>query len=137
MKRSIKIIALFILLLLGCSKDDPISAPMLPLPPSTEGEWVAIVPGAMKMTLQITQERATITGTGTIVNLSNGVSSNCNLQGTNTYPDVSISIGIKGYAPMEMTGKLLKTTEIDGVLNKSGFSNFPITFIKQGSYSTP
>lgn len=131
MKQKVKIIAIFIFLLSGCTKDDPVSNPFLPLPPSTEGQWIGIIPNDTKFTLNVTQDRAAITGTGTVISLGNGSGYSCNVIGTNTYPDVALTIGVKGYIAIEMTGQFLSETEISGVLNKSGFNNFPITFTKQ------
>ena len=131
MKHVITFIFTSMLLLSGCSKDDPTSNPLLPLPPSTEGTWVGTIPGALRMSLTITQNIAVISGSGSITNLQSGATLYADLSGSNSYPNVSISLGSKGYQPIKITGKFTNTATIIGELNESGFDHVPIGFLKQ------
>jgi len=131
MKNILRIIVILILLLSGCTKDDPVSDPMLPLPPTTEGTWTGVASPYVKMTLHINQNKGEITGSGTAIRLRDGLLSNSNIEGTTMYPNVTISFGIQGYAPIEIRGKFANTNQITAELNGSGFYQIPITLIKQ------
>ena len=82
------------------------------------------------MDLTLSQFRSHVTGDGVLTQLSNGATNEADIGGSCSYPDVSLTIAIPGYESIILTGKILNQTTITGVLNQSGFSDFPITLTK-------
>ncbi len=130
MKRVIPLFLLFAILLAGCSKDDPIADPLLPLPPKIDGTWVGVVANGLEMALQIQEDHTAVSGLGAFI-VTGGTTLQGSVTGTDTYPNVSISFGAPGYQPVAITGQFLSTTTITAELNQSGFDHVQVTFYKQ------
>jgi hypothetical protein len=117
---------------LGCSeKGDPISSPPLPIPPELKGRWSGIATGQLSMTFSLSQTRRAISGSAVITSLVSGQSSSGTISGTNNFPTFYMSLTIPGFIPIVITGHFTSATAVSAQLNDSGFSNFPITIIKQ------
>ena len=136
MKR-VSLLTLAIVLGVGCDKGDPTSEPFLPHPPSAVGSWSGTAPGVLSISMTLQQKRDVVTGVATITNLNNGLSDEGTISGTETYPDFGVTFALNGYVPIVITGRYSSSDEIDAVLNQSGFSDFPITFVRgEASLST-
>lgn len=120
----------FVLLFMSsCGEDDPVSFPTILLPPKIEGRWVGSIPGLIDIALDLTQDRSKILGSGTISGI--GPTTNITIGGSNWYPDIEFTVGISGYQPIGVRGRLVSPSSIDATLNGSGFSGNAITFNKQ------
>lgn len=109
----------------GCSKSDPTSPPPLPLPPSMSGEWIAPLPdGTQTFTLSLEEKENRLAGTGNLAGTLGGAS------GETSFPNVSIWFSSVGYIPIHFTGRFVGENMLQGVLNESGFRNFPINFLR-------
>lgn len=128
----IHIVFLFITILFSslfssCSKDDPVSPPPLPLPPSASGAWTGTLtyagtPGSFS--LNLTQDVILFTGNGNYNGLSVSIS------GDNHYPDIKFAFGATNYQQATFAGKFTSPTTLSGLVNGSGFTNATAEFTK-------
>jgi len=130
MKSLIISICLLCIAVPGCHSSDPTEPPPFPAPATINGTWTFTQAGAFSMDLTLSQFRSHVTGDGVLTQLSNGSTNEADIGGSCSYPDVSLTIAIPGYESIILTGKILNQTTITGVLNQSGFSDFPITLTK-------
>jgi len=116
----------------GCTKDgDPLSAPPLPQPPSMIGTWEGTVPGQMTFTLVLTEDRNNITGMAHIAFSGTTASFNGTVYGKKNYPTLYFGFYVSQFQPVTFTGSFISPMAIDGKLNDSGFSNYPIVISKR------
>ncbi|MBS4028057.1 MAG: hypothetical protein KGZ58_05395 [Ignavibacteriales bacterium] len=115
----------------GCKKDSPTSIPNLPIPPSTAGHWVGTTDSILTLSLELSQKQYNISGFGTMTSHTSGWVAGGTISGKSSYPNFSITFYIPQYQPVVITGRFLTPTTISALLNKSGFTDFPITFLKQ------
>jgi len=126
-------ILLLIILLSGCSKDDPISSPNLAAPASSDGEWSATVTGEFSVDMQVTQNVSVITGVASLTPFPMGQTVEGNLFGKEVFPKFTAKIYIPGYLAVEVTGEFLSDTTLDTYFNQSGFDNTEVVFHKQST----
>ncbi len=122
------------LLSIGCSKDDPISVPDLPLPPSVKGTWFGSNANILALTLTMDQSGVNVLGSGVIQGFNaNGdsMTSPGSVSGSNHYPNVALTFHVTGYQPVQITGQFVSTSRLDLLLNQSGFSNSPLILEKE------
>lgn len=121
---------LFSLFLLGCSKDDPVSIPPLPLPPSLSGQWIGNAPGAFTLSLSLSEKRTSVSGSGRITDQT-GAFLDGSVSGNNNYPTISLTFYAQGFQPIKIAGSFTDPATLNTLLNESGFSDFPLLFQRQ------
>jgi hypothetical protein len=113
----------------GCSKSDPVSVPPLIQPPSLAGRWDIVGSGGFAMTMQNKQRGVAIEGS--VSAASGGSTIVGSVYGNCAYPNVSLTLTFPGYYAIKFSGTLQGASSLSGVLNESGFSNFPVTGTKR------
>ena len=119
-----------ILLVSGCAKDDPVSVPPIPLPPSIEGYWSGGSGTYLGLSFSLNQDRSQVLGSSSIRHLPNGTPTAGSISGTCTYPNIQLKMSMAGYFPIAITGTFTSPTTIVGELNDSGLSHVPFTIVK-------
>ncbi len=125
---------LFILLALaitGCSMDDPVVPPPIPLPPSTQGSWHGTVPALMNVDLVLAETRGVVTGSSVLSPLSGGGETQGYIRGSTAYPYTKMTISMSGYQAITFTAMFVSPDVIAGDLYGSGFNHLPITLSRQ------
>ncbi len=126
--RSVAIIG-GLILFAGCSRPDPVSVPDLAVPPSVTGRWRFNDIGGLTLTIQVGQRGTDLTGGCTV---SDGTTSlNGVAFGSVGFPDVEFTVNVPGFLGFRFTGSMRGSNLMDGVLNGSGFTNFPVIGAKQ------
>lgn len=123
--RATHLLIVLVVILCGCSKPDPISTPMLVRPPGMEGSWLIVGSGGVSINARLTQRAKTVEGSCTFS--IGGASAGGSVNGLCTYPDVSFMITIPGYYAIRFTGQMSGSDAVNGVLDESGFSTFPVS----------
>ncbi len=117
-----------------CSKDNPVSVPDLPLPPTAKGTWFASGGPALAVTLTLDQNDNNVSGSGMIQGFNSfgdSLTSFGGVSGTNTYPVVTLTFYVTGYQPIAITGQFMSASTMNAKLNQSGFNNVPLVFNKE------
>jgi hypothetical protein len=97
--------------------------------PTVSGRWSGLLMGFVTVSLNLSQNRSSITGSGSI--LAYNETFPLQVTGTNNYPNVTLTLNSVGYHPMTFTGQFYDKNTISGVINGSGFIDEPITFIRE------
>ena len=124
------VLSVGLLAIAGCRSSDPTEPPPFPAPPSVTGEWMYSGQNLFSIDLTLTQYRAHVTGDGMLTTPPNGQTYEADISGSCAYPQVTITIAIPGYESILLTGTLVDSSMITGVLNQSGFTDFPVQFMK-------
>lgn len=124
------VLALLFSLVAGCTKEDPVSVPPLPLPPSMNGSWIAVAPGQFTLTLSLSQEKTTVSGYARLTDQSGSYIAG-GIGGTNKYPSFSLVFSSLGFQPLMITGSFVDPSTANIELNESGFQNFGMLLQRQ------
>jgi hypothetical protein len=118
----------------GCSKDNPVSVPDLPLPPTANGTWFASNGSVLALTLKLSQDDNNVSGSGIIQSFNSfgdSLTASGGVSGTNNYPVVALTFYVTGYQPIAITGEFMSASTMNVKLNQSGFNNAPLVFNKE------
>jgi hypothetical protein len=126
LSRVIVILLFATVVIMGCGDDN---GPTTPANPTMDGTWQGVAQGLAVFVLELSQSGTTVTGDGTISDATRV--DNVTVDGSNVYPDVTLTISIVGYNPITFTGSFSDDNTVSGVLNGSGFVDEPLTLVKQ------
>jgi hypothetical protein len=132
LSRVIVILLFATVVIMGCGDDD---SPTTPANPTMDGTWQGTIRGgvALYSLENLSQSGNNVTGTVIVISNTGVVFGPGSVSGTNTYPDVSLSLSIPGYQAMTFTGSFSDDNTVAGVLNGSGFVNEPLTLVRGSS----
>jgi hypothetical protein len=115
--------------IMGCGDDDN---PTTPTNPTLDGTWQGTIRGGIAVvSSDLSQSENSVTGTVTVTSVLGEVFGPGTVNGTNTYPNVSLTLSIPGYQVMTFTGSFSDDNTVSGVLNGSGFVDEPLTLVRQ------
>lgn len=139
MKKIILVLVLIftVFYLFGCSKEE--SNPVTGTNgPSLAGTWqgTAIPTGTIdecRIDANLSQNGSSVSGDGviTMVAFGVGVPFNCSIEGSNSYPNITLKFQPSGQIePMIFTGSFANDDSLSGKLNGSGATNWEMTFVR-------
>jgi hypothetical protein len=99
--------------------------------PDAEGQWngpINTSSGSGNLTLTLNGAGGNITGSGTLTVPGDALS--LTVTGNHVHPNISLQMSSAGFEPMNLGGTL-SDTQIQGVLNGSGFVNIAVTLTRQ------
>ena len=102
-----------------------------PSVPDAEGQWngpINTSSGSGDLALTLNEASGTITGSGTLTFPGDALS--LTVTGNHAHPNISLQMSSPGFEPMNLSGTL-SDTQIQGVLNGSGFVNIAVTLTRQ------
>ena len=102
-----------------------------PSTPEAEGQWngpINTSSGSGNLALTLNDASGNITGTGTLTFPGDAIA--LTVTGNYAPPDISLQMTSPGFEPMNLSGTL-GDTQIQGVLNGSGFVNIAVTLTRQ------
>ncbi len=109
--------------IISCTKDNPISEPPLPRPPSVIGFWTD---KTVPISIYLLESDGVITGSGTILEYYQ-----LSVKGKNQYPNINFSIGTYGYVPATFTGRFAGKDSMVGSLTGNIFNNLPTALVRE------
>jgi hypothetical protein len=130
MKFSLLVVSIALIVVSGCHSSDPTEPPPFPAPPTIAGTWNFTATNEFALDMTITQFRNHVSGDGMMTVYPSGQTYEADVAGGCTYPSVTLTLYLTGYVPIVFTGTIVGNSTITGVLNQSGFTDFPITWTK-------
>jgi len=130
--KKMKIFRLFLVLLfaavllLGCGGGDSSTSPSNPI---MDGSWTGSIGGDV-FSLSLSQDGNNVTGS-VVGTRADGQTESGTINGTNTYPNVSLTFSMTGFNPFTFTGTFSDANTVSGVLNGSGFTDESLTLVRQ------
>jgi hypothetical protein len=102
-----------------------------PSVPDPEGQWngpINTSVGSGNLALTLNGAAGNVTGSGTLTVPGDAIS--LTVTGNHAHPDISLQLSSPGFEPMNLGGTM-SDTQIQGVLNGSGFVNIAVTLTRQ------
>ena len=102
-----------------------------PSVPDAQGQWNGTINtsgGSGSLALTLNEAGGNITGSGTLTVPGNAIA--LTVTGNHAHPNISLQMSSPGFEPMNLGGTL-SDTQIQGVLNGSGFVNIAVTLTRQ------